>query len=99
MFRSCYALSITNSRPLGLGRAVKCRQAISRLGLAVVLAGCTGTIGTNYQNSDNFLNLGYSDVQLSENVYRVTYAGYWIPQGFCDELALLRASDITRKKG
>ncbi len=78
---------------------MKCRRAISRLSLAVVLAGCAGTIGTSYHDSDNFWNLGYSDVQLSKNVFRVTYAGYRIPQGMCDELALLRASDITREKG
>ena len=43
--------------------------------------------------------LGYSEAQLNERVYRVSYAGSNIPQSECDNLALLRAAEITKKKG
>ncbi len=43
--------------------------------------------------------LGYSEAQLNERVYRVSYAGSNIPQSECDNLVLLRAAEITKKKG
>jgi len=38
-------------------------------------------------------------MQLNENVYRVSYAGYGIPQSECDEYAIMRAAEITRERG
>jgi len=63
----------------------------------LILVGCS--IGRSYHNSDNVWKLGYSEAQLNERVYRVSYAGYDIPQSECDNLALLRAAEITKKKG
>jgi len=63
----------------------------------VILAGCA--TGSSYHNSDNPWKLGYSDTQLNERVYRVSYAGYGIPQSACDDLATLRAAEITKGKG
>jgi len=65
--------------------------------LMLILAGCA--IGRSYHNSDNMWKLGYSDTQLNERVYRVSYAGYSIPQSECDDLAIMRASEITKEKG
>jgi len=73
----------------------------SRLYLTVLcilfISGCH--IGSSYHEADNMWHLGYSDVQLNENVYRVSYAGYQIPQNECDEFALMRASEIAKDKG
>ena len=63
----------------------------------LILVGCS--IGRSYHNSDNVWKLGYSEAQLNERVYRVSYAGHDIPQSECDNLALLRAAEITKKKG
>jgi len=63
----------------------------------LILVGCS--IGRSYHNSDNMWKLGYSEAQLNERVYRVSYAGSNIPQSECDNLALLRAAEITKKKG
>jgi hypothetical protein len=71
---------------------------IISLALVLILAaGCA--IGRSYHNSDNMWKLGYSDTQLNESVYRVSYAGYSIPQSECDDLAIMRASEITKEKG
>lgn len=43
--------------------------------------------------------LGYTDTQLNESVYRVSYAGYSIPQSECDDFAIMRASEIAKEKG
>lgn len=65
--------------------------------LVLMLAGCA--TGSSYHNSDNMWKLGYSDTQLNERIYRVSYAGYGIPQSECDDFALMRASEIAREKG
>ena len=65
--------------------------------LVLILAGCA--IGRSYHNSDNIWKLGYSDTQLNESVYRVSYAGYSIPQSEYDDLAIMRASEIAKEKG
>lgn len=65
--------------------------------LVLALAGCA--TGRSYHNSDNMWKLGYSDTQLNERVYRVSYAGYGIPQNECDDFALMRASEIAKEKG
>lgn len=70
---------------------------IKRLGLAslvLVLTGCT----TPY-TSDGLLG-GYSEVQLSENVWRVSFQG----NGFTSreravDMALLRSADLTIQQG
>lgn len=63
----------------------------------LTLIGCA--TGRSYHSSDNMYKLGYSDTQIKESVYRVSYAGYSIPQNECDDFAILRASEITREKG
>lgn len=65
--------------------------------LVLTLAGCA--TGRSYHNSDNMWKLGYSDTQLNEMIYRVSYAGYGIPQNECDDFALMRASEIAKEKG
>lgn len=40
--------------------------------LVITLAGCA--TGRSYHNSDNMWKLGYSDTQLNERIYRVSYA-------------------------
>lgn len=67
------------------------------LALILSLVGCA--IGSSYHDSDNMWKLGYSDIQLNETVYRVSYAGYGIPQSECDDFAIMRASEIAREKG
>ena len=59
----------------------------------------SGRVGSDYTSADNPWKLGYSEVQLNQNVYRVSYAGYGIPQSACDEFALMRAAELTREKG
>ena len=74
-------------------------KAISLI-LVLALAGCAAmTAGRSYHNSDNMWKLGYSDTQLNERVFRVSYAGYGIPQSASDDFATLRASEITKGKG
>jgi hypothetical protein len=65
--------------------------------VAYILTGCS--TGRAYHDSNNPWKLGYSDTQLSEKVYRISYAGYGIPQNECDDYALLRAADISKSKG
>lgn len=72
-------------------------KIISLAFVLILAAGCA--IGRSYHNSDNIWKLGYSDTQLNESVYRVSYAGYSIPQSECDDLAIMRASEITKEKG
>ncbi|MGP0593924.1 CC0125/CC1285 family lipoprotein [Nitrospira sp. T9] len=67
------------------------------LALVVFLAGCA--IGRSYHNADNMWKLGYTDTQLNESVYRVSYAGYSIPQSEWDDFAIMRASEIAKEKG
>ncbi len=71
---------------------------------AFVVSGCMSLgelakIGTTYHHSNNEWKLGYSDTQLNNSVYRVSYAGYSIPQSLCDDFALMRAAEITKGKG
>lgn len=67
------------------------------LAFLVILAGCA--IGRSYHNADNMWKLGYTDTQLNESVYRVSYAGCGIPQSECDDFAIMRASEIVKDKG
>lgn len=70
----------------------------SLVGLALILALVGCAIGSSYHDSDNMWKLGYSDTQLNETVYRVSYAGYGIPQSTCGEFALMRAAEVARAK-
>jgi hypothetical protein len=72
-------------------------KEIISLAFVLILAGCA--IGRSYHDSDNMWKLGYSDTQLNEKVYRVSYAGYSIPQNECDDFAIMRASEIAMEKG
>lgn len=72
-------------------------KKIASLAFVLILAGCT--IGRSYHNADNMWKLGYTDTQLNESVYRVSYAGYSIPQSECDDFAIMRASEIAKEKG
>ena len=72
-------------------------KAIISLFFVFTLIGCS--MGRSYHDSDNMYHLGYSDTQVSERAYRVSYAGYGIPESECADYALLRASEITRKNG
>jgi hypothetical protein len=64
------------------------------LGLAVALVGCA----TGY-HSNSFTG-GFTELQLSENIYKVSFEG----NGFtgsqkAENLALLRSADLTIQKG
>ena len=72
-------------------------RTIVSLAFVFILAGCA--IGRSYHNADNMWKLGYTDTQLNERVYRVSYAGYSIPQSECDDFAIMRASEIAKEKG
>ncbi|MBA3611898.1 MAG: hypothetical protein H0W49_03085 [Nitrospirales bacterium] len=72
------------------------KQMVS-LAFVLILAGCA--IGRSYHDADNMWKLGYTDTQLNESVYRVSYAGYSIPQSECDDFAIMRASEIAKEKG
>ena len=63
----------------------------------LIFAGCS--IGRSYHDADNMWKLGYTDTQLNESMYRVSYAGYSIPQSECDDFAIMRASEIAKEKG
>lgn len=65
--------------------------------IAVILSGCT--TGMSYHSWDSALELGYTDMQLNEKVFRVSYAGYNIPQSECDDFAIMRAAEIAKEKG
>ena len=65
--------------------------------LILLLTGCG--IGRTYHDSDNMWKLGYSDTQLNETFYRVSYAGYGIPQSECDDFAIMRAAELTKENG
>lgn len=64
--------------------------------IALLVGGCA--IGRSYHPADNMWKLGYSDTQLNEKMYRVSYAGYGIPQNECDDFALMRAAQLAREK-
>ena len=67
------------------------------IALVLVLAGCS--TGMSYHSWDSTWQLGYTDAQLSEKVFRVSYAGYNIPQNECDEFALMRAAELAKTRG
>lgn len=71
-------------------------KEIASLAFVLIFAGCA--IGRSYHSADNMWKLGYTDTQLNENVYRVSYAGYSIPQSECDDFAIMRASEIAKEK-
>ncbi len=56
-------------------------------------------MGRSYHKSGNVWKLGYTDTQLSETLYRVSYTGHGIPQSECDDYAILRAAEIAKKGG
>lgn len=64
------------------------------LGLAICLTGCA----TPYQRDG--LRGGYQEVQLDENVYRITFQGngYTTPRKVTDYI-LLRSAELTLEKG
>jgi hypothetical protein len=67
---------------------------------AFVLVGCADmNAGSTYTSTENMWRLGYSEIQLNNNTYRVSFAGYGIPQSLCDEFALMRAAQLTKMKG
>lgn len=72
-------------------------KKILAIAFVYFLAGCA--TGMSYHSWDSTWQLGYTDTQLSENVYRVSYAGYNIPQNQCDDFAIMRASEIARQRG
>ena len=67
------------------------------LALVAILSGCA--TGMSYHSWDSTWKLGYTDTQLSEKVFRVSYAGYNIPQSECDDFAIMRAAEIAKEKG
>lgn len=67
------------------------------LALVAILSGCA--TGMSYHSWDSTWQLGYTDTQLSEKVFRVSYAGYNIPQSECDDFAIMRATEIAKEKG
>lgn len=71
-------------------------KKITALAFVLILAGCA--IGRSYHDADNMWKLGYTDTQLNESVYRISYAGYSIPQTECDDFAIMRASEIAKEK-
>jgi hypothetical protein len=70
-------------------------KRIAIAALAVALAGCA----TGYQAKGAFSS-GYSDVQIDENTYRVSYEG----NGFTgkeevDSMLIYRSADLTVQRG
>lgn len=72
-------------------------KTIILIACVLIIAGCS--TGRSYHDSNNPWKLGYSDTQLNDNVYRVSYAGYGIPQNECDDFAIYRAAEIAKERG
>lgn len=64
---------------------------------SVLLAACS--TGMSYHAWDSTWQLGYTDTQLSDTQFRVSYAGYNVPQTTCDDFALMRAAELANQKG
>ena len=64
--------------------------------LLVAVCGCT----TPYRPASRFTRVGYSDVQLDEHVYRVSFVGNdQTPAAQTRDYAMLRAAEITLSAG
>lgn len=90
-----------SARLFRLGRQSPALGTVVLAAFMLLLTGCApngSILGSSYHDSDNMWKLGYSDLQLNTTVYRVSYAGYGIPQSACDEFALMRAADLARDK-
>lgn len=71
-------------------------------GCAVALAGCAGSGSTPYQpvSSANAVQGGYFDVRLSEDRYRVTFAGNRLTsREQVESFLLYRAAELTLQRG
>lgn len=71
------------------------KKAIGLFFIAILM-GCTGM---TYHPWNSTWKLGYTDTQLNDKTYRVSYAGYNIPQIQCDDFALMRAAEIAKERG
>src|SRR5690554_4610917 len=61
------------------------------------LAACAGPSSQFYQPADSPGNYGYSEVQLEEDRYRVSFTGNGtVDEEAVKELALMRAAELTR---
>jgi len=68
------------------------------LTLCLGLTGCMS--GMKYSAADgNIWNLGFSETQLADHVYRVTFHGYNIPAAKATDFALLRAAELCLNAG
>lgn len=69
-------------------------KALRLIGLAAMLAGCA----TAYQPMG--FSGGYTELQLSQDTYRVTVSGNgYTSTNRAEEIALLRAAELTLEKG
>lgn len=67
--------------------------------LAVLLGACAATVNDFYQPADSPGAYGYSDVQLDENRYRVSFTGdARTTDEAVRDLALMRAAELTARE-
>lgn len=63
---------------------------------AFTVAGCaTGYSGPTYQRADNARDIGYADIRLDENRYRVQYRADRGDMELAQDWALRRAAELT----
>lgn len=78
-------------------------ESLKLLGMAIIaLVGITGCInsGTDYINASGEGDYGYSDRQLSDMRYRVSFSGNSnTPVGMVQDYALLRAAELAMDNG
>ena len=67
------------------------------IALSLLLAACAG--GPSYRAAERDGGYGYSDSQLAENRYRVSYVLRGDDAGAAREMALLRAAELTLLNG
>lgn len=73
------------------------RHRMLALGLMLALGACT-TVSTAYQPANG--GFGYSEQQIEENRYRVSFAGNAAtPRQTVENLLLLRAAELTLARG
>jgi hypothetical protein len=69
--------------------------------IAVSLSGCAGNpISTPYQPDKGSFRGGYKDIQLSENMYKVSFKGNaYVSQSTAKDYTLLRSAEVCLENG
>ncbi|MCL2798961.1 MAG: hypothetical protein FWD54_01580 [Endomicrobia bacterium] len=67
---------------------------------SMMFTSCTTISYPIYDSKAKGINYGYSDTQLQQDVYRITYQGiYRMPQKEVLDMVLLRAAEVTLNNG